>query len=64
MVVVPSIYLALHPEVINLSRGKVDMDPKIRICFGGMLIGFTFLFFWLQSLKVRVTRLERRSLAL
>lgn len=63
MFVVPRIYFSLHPEVINLSRGKVDMDPKIRICFGGMLIGFTFLFFWLQSLKVRVTRLERRTLA-
>lgn len=63
MFVVPRIYFSLHPEVINLSRGKVDMDPKIRICFGGMLVGFTFLFFWLQSLKVRVTRLERRRLA-
>lgn len=59
--VVPRLYFSLHPEVIDLSRGKVDMDPRIRICFAGMLVGFTFLFFWLQSLKVRVTRLERRA---
>ena len=63
MFVVPRIYFSLHPEVIDLSRGKMDMDPRIRICFLGMLVGFTFLFFWLQSLKVRVTRLERRTLA-
>ena len=25
-----------------------------------MLVGFTGLFVWLQSLRVRVTRLERR----
>ncbi|MEO7867158.1 MAG: cytochrome c biogenesis protein CcsA [Candidatus Eisenbacteria bacterium] len=62
MFVVPRIYFSLHPEVIDLSRGKVDMDPRIRICFSGMLVGFTFLYFWLQSLKVRVTRLERRAL--
>ena len=39
------------------------MDPRIRGCFTAMLVGFTGLFFWLQSLRVRVARLERRALA-
>jgi heme exporter protein C len=58
--VVPRIYSTLHPDPIINSSGKIDMDPMIRWCFFSMLIGFTFLFTWLQSLRVRVFRLERR----
>jgi heme exporter protein C len=59
--VVPRMYETLHPDPIINPRGKVDMDPLIRWCFLAMLVGFTVLFFWLQSLRVRVTRLERRQ---
>ena len=59
MYVVPRMYDTLHPDPIINTRGKVDMDPRIRYCFTAMLVGFTFLFFWMQSLKVRATRLER-----
>jgi len=58
--VVPRIYSTLHPDPIINSSGKIDMDPMIRWCFFSMLLGFTFLFTWLQSLRVRVSRLERR----
>jgi heme exporter protein C len=58
--VVPRIYSTLHPDPIINSTGKVDMDPLIRWCFLSMLVGFTFLFTWLQGLRVRVFRLERR----
>lgn len=58
--VVPRIYSSLHPDPIINSSGKVDMDPMITGCFLSMLLGFTFLFSWLQSLRVRVFRLERR----
>jgi heme exporter protein C len=61
--VVPRIYSTLHPDPIINSSGKIDMDPMIRWCFFSMLIGFTFLFTWLQSLRVRVFRLERRLAA-
>jgi len=37
------------------------MDPMITLCFTLMLVGFTFLYAWLQVLRVRVTRLERRA---
>ena len=60
MFVVPRIYFSLHPDPILNTRGKLDMDPRIRIAFFAMLIGFTGLFFWLQSVRVRVARLERR----
>jgi hypothetical protein len=56
-------YETLHPDPIINSTGKVDMDPVIRLCFTAMLVGFTFLFAWLQSLRVRVSRLERRLAA-
>ena len=63
MFVVPRIYSTLHPDPIINARGKVDMDPMIRWCFTSMLVGFTLLYFWLQSLRVRVSRLERRLAA-
>jgi len=62
--VVPRIYFSLHPDPILNPQGKIDMDPSIRIGFFAMLIGFTGLYAWLQSLRVRVARLERaRNLA-
>lgn len=59
--VVPRMYSTLHPDPIINSRGKVEMDPMIRWCFFSMLVGFTGLYVWLQSLRVRVTRLERAA---
>jgi len=58
--VVPRMYFSLHPDPLINTRGKVDMDPRIRVIFYGMLVGFTGLFFWLMNLRVRLLRLERR----
>lgn len=58
--IVPRLYFSLHPDTIINTRGKVDMDPRIRTAFFAMLIGFTGLFFWILNLKVRLLRLERR----
>jgi heme exporter protein C len=60
MFVVPRIYFTLHPDPIINPQGKIDMDPRIRLVFFAMLIGFTGLYFWLQAVRVRVARLERR----
>jgi len=57
--VVPRIYFSLHPDPIVNPRGEIDMDPRIRIGFFAMLIGFTGLYAWLQGLRVRVARLQR-----
>ena len=59
--VVPRMYESLHPDPIINKTGKIDMDPMIKWCFFAMLGGFTVLFFWLQSLRVRVAGLERRQ---
>jgi heme exporter protein C len=58
--VVPRIYFSLHPDPIINPRGKIDMDPRIRVVFYELLLGFTALFFWVLSLRVRVARVERR----
>ena len=60
--VVPRIYFSLHPDPIVNTRGKVDMDPRIRTSFFAMLAGFTALFFWMLSLRVRLGRIERARL--
>jgi heme exporter protein C len=59
MFVVPRMLATLHPDPIINTAGKVDMDKRISIAFSMMLVGFTFLFFWLLTLRVRVARLER-----
>jgi len=60
--VVPRLYFSLHPDPIINPRGKVDMDPRIRIAFFALLVGFTVVFFWLLSLRLRLARIERRRL--
>ena len=63
MFVVPRIYDTLHPDPIINPRRKLDMDPRISLVFFAMLVGFTALFYWLLSLRVRFARVERRRLA-
>jgi heme exporter protein C len=62
MFIVPRIYFSLHPDPIINTSGKMQMDPRIRISFLAMLLGFTALFFWMLSLRVKLVRLERRAL--
>lgn len=62
MFVIPRVYASLHPSPILPGRGEGGMDPRIRVSFYAMLIGFTALFFWMLGLRVRVQRLERRRL--
>ena len=60
MFVVPRIYFTLHPDPLINPRGKIDMDPRIRVVFFALLAGFTALFYWVLSVRVRVARLEHR----
>jgi heme exporter protein C len=60
MFIVPRLYFTLHPDPLINTSGKIEMDPRIRVCFYAMLIGFTGLFAWMQGLRVRVLRLARR----
>ena len=64
MFVVPRIYFSLHPDPIINTSGKIEMDPRIRYAFFAMLVGFTGLFAWMLSIRVRLARLVRARLAL
>jgi len=61
--VVPRLYFSLHPDPIVSESGKIHMDMKIRIVFFSMMFGFTGLYLWIQSMRVRVIRLKRRLAA-
>ncbi len=59
--VVPRLYATLHPSPIIPAKGEAgSMDPRISVSFTAVLAGFTALFFWVTSLRVRLLRLERR----
>ena len=58
--VVPRIYFSLHPDPLLNARGKPDMDWRIMACAGALVLGFSALFFWMLSLRVRLGRSERR----
>ena len=60
MFIVPRIYYSLHPDPLINTSGKIQMDPRIRISFLAMLVGFTGLFAWMLSLRVRVLGVARR----
>jgi heme exporter protein C len=60
MFVVPRVYFSLHPDPLFNTRGKPDMDWRIMACAGALVLGFTALFFWMLSLRVRLGRCERR----
>jgi heme exporter protein C len=59
--IVPRIYFSLHPDPLFNARGKPDMDWRIMVTATALVAGFTALFFWLLSLRVRLGRYERRS---
>jgi heme exporter protein C len=58
MFVMPRIIASLHPDPIINTRGKVSMNGTMLTVFFSSLGGFTALFFWIYSLKVRLARLE------
>jgi len=60
--VVPRVYFSLHPDPLINPGGRVQMPPEIVVAFVAMLAGFTGLFVWMQSLKVRLLRIERARL--
>jgi len=61
--VMPRIIASLHPDPIINTQGKVSMNPTMLVVFLSSLAGFTALFFWLYSLKLRVTRLEFKRIS-
>ncbi len=58
MFVMPRIIASLHPDPIINTQGKVSMNGTMLTVFLSSLAGFTGLYFWMYSLKVRLARLE------
>lgn len=64
--VVPRLYHSLHPSPVlpaGRSGDEGGMDPRILGVMLAMVLGFTALFFWMTSVRVRLGRLERRERA-
>jgi heme exporter protein C len=63
--VMPRIMTGLHPGSLGDTQGKgpvveMKMAPNMLIIFLVSLLGFTILYFWMYSLKVRTMRVERQ----
>jgi heme exporter protein C len=64
--VMPRIMTGLHPgakgdEGGSMPVAQLHMPSNMRVVFFASLIGFTLLYFWMFSLKVRSARLEIKS---
>jgi len=64
--VMPRIMTGLHPGAKGDEGGstpvaQLHMPANMRVVFFASLIGFTLLYFWMFSLKVRSARLEFKS---
>ncbi len=60
--VLPRRYDTLHPSPIVPQAGAAaGMDPRVWVCFLAMLVGFTGLFLWMESLEARLRRREREA---
>lgn len=59
--IMPRIVESLHPEdaIVN-SQGKITMNPVMLTIFLTSLVGFTFFFFWILNLKIRLEKLYHR----
>jgi heme exporter protein C len=58
--VMPRIIASLHPDPIINTQGKVSMNRTMLMVFLSSLAGFTGLFFWMFSVRVRFERLVLR----
>lgn len=63
--VMPRIMSGLHPGSLGDEQGKgpvleFKMATNMLMVFFGALIGFTVLYFWMYTVKVRAMRIEHR----
>jgi len=63
--VMPRIMSGLHPGSLGDEQGsgpvvEMNMAPNMLVIFFASLIGFTMLYFWMYSLRIRTARLEQQ----
>jgi heme exporter protein C len=61
MFILPRIVDSLHPDPIINTEGKINMDGIILVIFLSSLAGFTALYFWIFSLRVRIVKLKMKG---
>lgn len=56
--ILPRLVDSLHPSdsIVN-KEGKITMNPTMFVIFISSLVGFTLLYIWIFSLKVRLMKL-------
>jgi len=59
--ILPRIVETLHPDPIVNTSGKVKMNSNMLMIFLSSLAGFTGLYFWMLSLKVRLIKLKLKE---
>jgi len=64
--IMPRIMTGLHPGAKGDPDGagpviEFKMSPNMRVIFFASLIGFTMLFYWMFTLRVRAARLEAHN---
>lgn len=62
--VMPRIMSGLHPGSLGDEQGsgpvlEMKMSPNMRVIFFASLIGFTLLYYWMYSLRIRAARIEK-----
>ncbi len=60
--VMPRIVSSLHPDPIVNSRGRIEMNGTMLTVFLCSLAGFTSLYFWMLSLRIRFEHLAHSLL--
>ncbi len=63
--VMPRIMSGLHPGSLGDEQGsgpvvEMKMAPNMRVIFFASLFGFTLLYFWMYTLRVKTARLEKQ----
>lgn len=63
--VMPRIMSGLHPGSLGDEQGsgpvlEMKMSPNMQVIFFASLIGFTLLYYWMYSLRIRAARIEKQ----
>lgn len=58
VIVLPRMVASLHPDPIINTQGRIHMNATMLTVFLFSLIGFTALFVWLFSIRIRAERIE------
>lgn len=56
--VLPRLGFSLHPEPVINTQGKLEVESRMMTVLVASSLGFTWLFYWMHSLRSRFAALE------